>query len=132
MFFISPCNIFLKFYAKEIKRAFFFKKKVWCCNKKKLNMAVRKVTVSKSGKVSKKERTKEEKETFKRKHRQSFRLNDLELKALMRYFRKYKINNRAKFLRETIMSAVLKRFEEDYPTLFEVEEKTKIQCPTLF
>jgi hypothetical protein len=95
-------------------------------------MAVRKVTVSKSGKVSKKERTKEEKETFKRKHRQSFRLNDLELKALMRYFRKYKINNRAKFLRETIMSAVLKRFEEDYPTLFEVEEKTKIQCPTLF
>jgi hypothetical protein len=50
----------------------------------------------------------------------------------MRYFRKYKINNRAKFLRETIMSAVLKRFEEDYPTLFEVEEKTKIQCPTLF
>ncbi|MBQ3688661.1 MAG: hypothetical protein II937_02220 [Bacteroidales bacterium] len=82
--------------------------------------------------MSKKERTEEEKEAFKRKHRQSFRLNDMELKALMRYFRKYKINNRAKFLRETIMSAVLKRFEEDYPTLFEVEEKKKIQCPTLF
>jgi hypothetical protein len=65
-------------------------------------------------------RTPEEKEQFKRQHRQSFRLNDLELQALMKYYKKYKVKNRARFLRETIMGVVLKKFEEDYPTLFDV------------
>ena len=54
-----------------------------------------------------------------RKHRQSFMLNELELQALTKYFKKYKIKNHAKFLRETVMSAVIKRFEDDYPRLFE-------------
>ena len=61
-----------------------------------------------------------EKEQFKRQHRKSFRLNDLELQALMKYYKKYKVKNRARFLRETIMGVVLKKFEEDYPTLFDV------------
>lgn len=60
------------------------------------------------------------KEKFKRQHRQSFRLNEPEMKALTNYCKKYKVRNRAKFLRETIMTAVLKKFDEDYPTLFDV------------
>ncbi|MBQ5403592.1 MAG: hypothetical protein IIU11_04385 [Bacteroidales bacterium] len=54
-----------------------------------------------------------------RKHRQSFMLNELELQALTKYFKKYKVKNHAKFLRETVMTAVIKRFEDDYPRLFE-------------
>lgn len=76
-------------------------------------------------KTPKRKKTEEEKEAFKRQHRQSFRLNDLEMKALMRYYKKYKVRNRARFLRETIMAAVLKKFDEDYPTLFEVPEPAK-------
>lgn len=52
-------------------------------------------------------------------HRQVFTLNDEENKALNRYVKKYKILNKSKFLRETIMIAVLKKFEEDHPTLFD-------------
>lgn len=65
-------------------------------------------------------KTAEEKEQYKRQHRESFRLNDLEYKALMKYYKKYKIKNRARFLREAIMSIVLKKFDEDYPTLFDL------------
>jgi hypothetical protein len=52
-------------------------------------------------------------------HRQVFTLNDDENKALNRYVEKYKIQNKSKFLRETIMIAILKKFEEDHPTLFD-------------
>ncbi|MCQ2975583.1 MAG: hypothetical protein MJ211_12350 [Bacteroidales bacterium] len=70
--------------------------------------------------IQKPKKSKEEKETFKRQHRQSFRLNDLEMKALLKYCKKYKVKNKARFLRETIMTAILKKFDEDYPTLFDV------------
>lgn len=73
-------------------------------------------------KSAKPKRTEEEKEQFKRQHRQSFRLNDFEMKALQKYCKKYKVKNRARFLRETIMKAILKKFDEDYPTLFEIPE----------
>jgi hypothetical protein len=72
------------------------------------------------------------KEQLKRQHRLTFRLNDLEMKALMKYYKKYKVKNKARFLRETIMFAVLKKFDEDYPTLFDVPEPVKDSCPTLF
>ncbi len=50
-------------------------------------------------------------------------LNDAEMRALQRYFQKYKITNKAKFCRELIMLEVLRRFEADAPTLFDnVEE----------
>ncbi len=58
-----------------------------------------------------------------RKHRQSFMLNELELQALTKYFKKYKVKNHAKFLRETVMTAVIKRFEDDYPRLFEDSDR---------
>lgn len=47
-----------------------------------------------------------------------FSLNDLEYKALQKYCTKYKIKNRSRFLRESVMKEVLTRLSEDYPTLF--------------
>lgn len=54
-----------------------------------------------------------------RTHRQIFTLNDEENKALDRYIDKYKIQNKSKFIRETLMISIIRRFEEDYPTLFD-------------
>jgi hypothetical protein len=54
-----------------------------------------------------------------RTHRQIFTLNDEENKALNRYISKYKIQNKSKFIRETVMIAIIKKFEEDHPTLFD-------------
>ncbi|MBO5960365.1 MAG: hypothetical protein J6U94_01995 [Paludibacteraceae bacterium] len=53
-----------------------------------------------------------------RTHRQVITLNDQELRALERYCQKYHVTNKAKFIRETLMRTILKRFEEDHPTLF--------------
>lgn len=59
-----------------------------------------------------------------RNQRISIALNDAEMRTLQRYFQEYKITNKAKFCRETLMLAILKRFEADAPTLFDnMEEK---------
>ncbi len=54
-----------------------------------------------------------------RTHRQIFTLNDEENKALNRFITKYKIQNKSKFIRETLMISIIKRLEEDHPTLFD-------------
>ena len=54
-----------------------------------------------------------------RTHREIFTLNDEENKALNRYISKYKIKNKSKFIRETIMLAIIRKLEEDHPTLFD-------------
>ena len=59
------------------------------------------------------------KRTSLRTHRQIFTLNDEENKALNRYISKYKINNKSKFIRETLMIAIIRKMEEDHPTLFD-------------
>jgi len=51
-----------------------------------------------------------------------FALNKLELAAFNKYCNKYKVANRSKFIRETVMEAILKRLESDYPTLFTEQE----------
>lgn len=56
---------------------------------------------------------------LKRKHKVHFTLNDLEKEALEKYYKKYKIKNKSKFLREAVISQVLKQFDEDYPSLFD-------------
>jgi len=56
-------------------------------------------------------------ENFLRKHGQTFAFNAHEFDAFEKYCKKYKVANRAKFFRETIMAAVLKRFADD-STLF--------------
>jgi folate-binding Fe-S cluster repair protein YgfZ len=54
-----------------------------------------------------------------RTHHHVFALNDDENKALCRYLKKYKITNKAKFIRETLMIAIIRKMEEDHPRLFD-------------
>ena len=54
-----------------------------------------------------------------RTHRQIFTLNDEENKALERYISKYKVQNKSKFIRETLMLSIIRKLEEDHPTLFD-------------
>lgn len=53
-------------------------------------------------------------------------LNSSEARALGIYCSRYRVKNKSEFLRETIMKAILKRFEDEHPTLWEEPE------PTLF
>ncbi|MFV0470938.1 MAG: hypothetical protein ACK5L7_02725 [Paludibacteraceae bacterium] len=60
-----------------------------------------------------------ERGNYQRTHRHLFMLNEKENNALSRYINKYNIKNKSKFIRETLMIAVIKRLEEDSPTLFD-------------
>lgn len=55
-------------------------------------------------------------------HQISFMLNEEEYKAINRYIAKYKITNKSRWYRETIISHVLRTLEKDYPTLFDESE----------
>ena len=46
-------------------------------------------------------------------------LNNRELRALNLYCQRFRIKNRSSFMRETIMTAILKRFDEESPSLWE-------------
>ncbi len=46
-------------------------------------------------------------------------LNRREMNALNAFCEKYKISNRSKFMREAIITTILKKFDEDYPRLFD-------------
>jgi len=69
-----------------------------------------------------KKKVKTKKNVSKRTHRIVFHLNDKEQEAVEAYIKKYKVKNKSRFLRETIIKAILERFMEDYPTLFEQQE----------
>ena len=53
-----------------------------------------------------------------RTNRKSILFNKRELKAIDDYCKKYAITNRSKFMREAIITSILKKFDDDYPTLF--------------
>ena len=53
-----------------------------------------------------------------RKHKIIFTLNDKELEAIQKYLSKYRIKNKSRFYRETIIRHILKQMEEDSPELF--------------
>jgi hypothetical protein len=63
---------------------------------------------------------------LRRSNRLSLMLNNREMRALGIYCDRFRVKNKSEFLRETIMRAILKRFEEEHPTLWEEPE------PTLF
>lgn len=63
---------------------------------------------------------------LRRTKRLSLMLNKREMRAIGIYCNRYRIKNKSGFLRETIMKAILKRFEEEHPSLWEEPE------PTLF
>ena len=49
-------------------------------------------------------------------------LNDDEYKTVQRYLDKYRIANKSRWYRETILSHIMRTLEEDYPTLFNENE----------
>ena len=57
-----------------------------------------------------------------RKNQQSLLFNNREMKAIEAYCAKYKVSNKSKFMRETILTEILKKFDEDYPSLFDFEK----------
>ena len=57
-------------------------------------------------------------ECTKRERRMSILLIDDEQQIDDRYLEKYKITNKSRWLRETILMFIHKNMEEDYPTLF--------------
>lgn len=52
----------------------------------------------------------------------AFSLNEKEYAVINAYIKKYKIENRSRWFRETIITHVLKTLEQDYPTLFDENE----------
>ena len=56
-----------------------------------------------------------------RKNKVSILLNDSEMRALERYCNQYTVSNRSKLIRETLMRNILKRFDNDSPTLFDFD-----------
>ena len=53
-----------------------------------------------------------------RRHRKVIAFNDSEIAVIRHFFKKYKISNESKFFREAIIATILKKAEEDHPTLF--------------
>lgn len=61
---------------------------------------------------------------LRRTNRLSVMLNNREMRALGIYCSRYRVKNKSEFLRETVMKAILKRFEEEHPTLWEESDLT--------
>lgn len=55
---------------------------------------------------------------LKRPFRMTCLMTEDEQKIVDRYLEKYKITNKSRWLRETVLMFVYKKMEEDYPTLF--------------
>jgi len=54
----------------------------------------------------------------KRQHKRTIAFNDKELKVVEQFVEKYKIKNKSKFFRESIITTILQKIEENHPTLF--------------
>jgi len=60
---------------------------------------------------------------MKRTSRLTLTLNSREMKALSVYCSRYRIQNRAGFLRETLMKEIVRRFNDEHPTLWEENDR---------
>lgn len=58
----------------------------------------------------------------KRSKMMNFALNDKEYEFFMAYMKKYKIENRSRWMRETMLNQMHKNLDKDYPTLFDENE----------
>jgi len=54
-----------------------------------------------------------------REHRVSILLNESEQRILDRFCERYGVRNRSRLVRETLMRAILKKMDNDQPTLFD-------------
>lgn len=66
--------------------------------------------------------TMQKKETQARTDRYSFLVNSEEKNLIESYLKKYGIENRSRWMRETLVSFILKNLDQDYPTLFNEQE----------
>jgi hypothetical protein len=57
-----------------------------------------------------------------RKERYSFLVNPEEKQMIEKYLRKYRIRNRSRWMRETLITFIIKNLDQDYPTLFNEQE----------
>ncbi|SUB77944.1 Uncharacterised protein [Porphyromonas macacae] len=51
-----------------------------------------------------------------------FRLNKSEYKALEQYCKKFRIRNRSKWIRETLMTHIFEEYYSQMPCLFDIKE----------
>ncbi|MBO4603123.1 MAG: hypothetical protein J5651_08180 [Salinivirgaceae bacterium] len=63
---------------------------------------------------------------LRRTHKITIMLNDYEAAAFDRFCKRYKVANRAKIVREAIISKVHADIDRNYPTLFDQEELDKL------
>lgn len=54
----------------------------------------------------------------KRLYKHTISFNEKEIRAIGHFVNKYRIKNKSKFFREAIISTILQKAEDDYPTLF--------------
>lgn len=54
----------------------------------------------------------------KRSQRMVCLMSEEEVRIVDNYLKKYKISNKARWLRETVLTFIRQKMEEDYPTLF--------------
>lgn len=54
----------------------------------------------------------------KREQRMTCLMSDEEKQIVDRYLEKYKITNKGRWMRETMLAFICKQMEQDYPTLF--------------
>ena len=54
-----------------------------------------------------------------RNQRMTFLLSKEEKALVERYLRKYRIGNRSRWMRETLLAFILEKLGQDYPTLFD-------------
>jgi hypothetical protein len=59
---------------------------------------------------------------LRRNNRLTLMLNNREMRAFGIYCSRFRVKNKSEFLRETIMKYILKRFEDEHPTLWEENE----------
>ena len=61
---------------------------------------------------------------LRRTNKLSLLLNNSEMRAIGIYCNRYRVKNKSEFVRATVMKAIIKRFDEEYPTLWEENEST--------
>jgi hypothetical protein len=56
---------------------------------------------------------------LKRINKRVISFNNKEINVIEQYCKKYKIDNKSQFMRETVIKAILKKMDDDYPTLWD-------------
>lgn len=58
-------------------------------------------------------------ENLKRERKHTILFNSLEMNAINKFCTQFRVKNKSKFMREVIVTEVLKKFDKNYPSLFD-------------